>query len=44
MLLTELGIVTLVKRLQYINAFSPMLVTLSGMVMLVKLLQPENAL
>ena len=39
MLVTLPGIVISVKRLQYPNAKSPMLVTLSGISMLVKLLQ-----
>ncbi len=34
---------TTFKELQEPNALSPMLVTLSGIVMLVRLLQPENA-
>ena len=44
MLVTELGMVMLVRPLQYWNALSPMLVTELGMVMLVSLLQLENAL
>ena len=40
MLVTLLGIVTLVRLLHHLNAESPMLVTLSGMTMLVRLLQP----
>ncbi len=44
MLVTLLGIVTLVRLLQPENAESPMLVTLLGIVTLVRLLQPENAL
>ena len=43
MLVTESGIVTLVKPLQLVNAASPMLVTESGIVTLVKPLQPVNA-
>ena len=43
MLVTEFGIVMLVKPLQPTNAASPMLVTDFGIVMLVKLLQQENA-
>ena len=39
MLVTEFGIVMLVKLLQSPNALSPMLVTEFGIVMLVKLLQ-----
>jgi len=34
--------VMLVKLLQSLNASTPMLVTLSGITMLVKLLQPQN--
>ena len=40
MLVTELGIVTLVKLLQELKAPVPMLVTELGIVTLVKLLQP----
>ena len=40
MLVTESGIITLVKPLQQLNANLPMLVTESGIVMLVKPLQP----
>ena len=39
MLVTLLGIVMLVKLVQFLNADSPMLVTLLGIVMLVKLVQ-----
>ncbi len=39
MLVTELGIVTLVRLLQYSKAESPMLVTELGIVTLVRLLQ-----
>ena len=39
MLVTPLPIVTLVSPLQYANAPSPMLVTLSGIVMLVSPVQ-----
>ena len=39
MLVTLLGMVTLVKLVQVRNAPSPMLVTLSGMVMLVRRVQ-----
>ena len=42
MLVTELGMVTLVRLLQALNASFPMLVTELGMVTLVRLLQPEN--
>jgi hypothetical protein len=35
--------VTLVRFLQSENAFPPMVVTLEGMVTLIKLVQPENA-
>lgn len=44
MLVTELGIVTLVKARQYSKAPLPMFVTEFGIVTLVKPLQPENAL
>jgi hypothetical protein len=40
---TPLPIVTLVKLLQSAKAFLMILVTLSGIVMLVRLLQRENA-
>ena len=40
MLVTLLGIVMLVKPLQFRNALEPMLVTPLGIVMLVKPLQP----
>ena len=40
MLVTELGMVMLVRPLQRLNALSPMLVTELGMVMLVRPLQP----
>ena len=43
MLVTLLGIVTLVRDLQSKNASSPMLVTLSGIVTLVIDEQPQNA-
>ena len=43
MLVTELGMVTLVKPLQSENAELPMLVTELGMVTEVRPLQPENA-
>ena len=43
MLVTLLGIVTLVRLLQQANASAPMLVTLSGIITLVSPLQPENA-
>ena len=43
MLVTLLGIVTLVKPLQYRKAVLPMFVTLFGIVTEVKLLQPEKA-
>ena len=43
MLVTLLGIVTLVKLVQPSNASFPMLVTLPGMVTLVRLVRPENA-
>ena len=43
MLMTDEGMVMLVKPVQLLNAYFPMLVTDSGMVMLVKPLQPENA-
>ena len=39
MLVTLLGIVMLVKLVQFLNADSPMLVTLLGIVILVKLVQ-----
>ena len=42
MLVTESGIVTLVRPLQFLNAEDPMLVTLFGIVTLVRLLQLEN--
>ena len=38
------GNVILINSLQFLNASAPMLVTLSGMVMLVKLVFPLNAL
>ena len=44
MLVTLLGIVTLVKPLQKAKATFPMLVTLLGIVMLVKPSQPRKAL
>ena len=44
MLVTELGMVMLVKPVQLLNALLPMLVTDEGMVMLVKPVQPLNAL
>jgi hypothetical protein len=40
MLVTLLGIVTLVRLVQYSNAKFPMLVMLLGIVTLVRLLQP----
>ena len=40
MLVTLLGIVTLVRLVQLSNAESPMLVTLLGIVTLVRLVQP----
>ena len=43
-LLTHCGIVTLVRELQFKNAFVGMLVTLSGIVTLVSPLHPRNAL
>ena len=43
MLVTLLGIVTLVNELQASNAPSPMLVTLLGIVTLVNELHPQNA-
>ena len=43
MLVTLLGIVTLVRLVQPENAQSPMLVTLLGIVTLVRLVQSENA-
>ena len=43
MLVTLLGIVTLVRLVQPENASFPMLVTLLGIVTLVRLVQPENA-
>ena len=43
MLVTLLGIVTLVRLVQPANASSPMLVTLLGIVTLVRLVQPSNA-
>ena len=43
MLVTLLGIVTLVSPLQPKNASLPMLVTLLGIVTLVSPLQPKNA-
>jgi hypothetical protein len=43
MLVTLLGIVTLVRPVQPENAAYAMLVTLLGMVMLVRPVQPENA-
>ena len=44
MLVTPVGMVTLVRPLQPKNAQYPMLVTPVGMVTLVKPLQPKNAL
>ena len=43
MLVTLLGIVMLLKRVQRLNADTPIFVTLFGIVMLVKLLQYPNA-
>ena len=43
MLVTLLGIVTLVRLEQSANASSPMLVTLLGIVTLVRLVQLSNA-
>ena len=43
MLITLLGIVTLIKPVQPENAKSPMLVTLVGIVTLIRPRQPENA-
>ena len=43
MLVTELGIVTLVRPEQYLNAPSPILFTEFGIVTLVRLEQTENA-
>jgi uncharacterized membrane protein (UPF0136 family) len=43
MLVTLLGIVTLVRLVQYRNASPPMLVTLLGIVTLVRLVQYRNA-
>ena len=43
MLVTDEGMVMLVKPVQFWNARSPMLVTDEGMVMLVKPVQPVNA-
>ena len=43
MLVTLLGIVTLVRLVQSENASLPMLVTLLGIVTLVRLVQPKNA-
>ena len=43
MLVTLVGIVTVVSPLQPENAYSPMLVTLDGIVTDVSPLQPENA-
>ena len=43
MLVTELGIITLVRLLQFLNALSTMLVTELGIVTLVRLLHPLNA-
>ena len=43
MLVTELGMVMLVRPLQPQNASSPMLVTELPIVTLVRLVQPENA-
>ena len=40
MLVTLLGMATLVKLMQFTNALSPMFLTEFGMVMLVKLSQP----
>jgi hypothetical protein len=42
MLVTLLGIVTLVKPLQFQNTLSPMLVTLLGIVTLVREEHPSN--
>jgi hypothetical protein len=44
MLVTLLGIVTLVRPVQPVNALSPMLVTLLGIVTLVRRNWPWNAL
>ena len=44
MLVTLLGIITLLRDLQSLNAYSPMLVTLLGIVTLVRDEQPSNAL
>ena len=43
MLVTELGMVMLVRPVQLLNAAAPMVVTELGMVMLVRLVQPSNA-
>jgi hypothetical protein len=43
MLVTLLGIVTLVRPVQPENAYAAMLVTLLGIVTLVRPVQPENA-
>ena len=43
MIVTLVGMVMLVRLLQFWNAQSPMIVTLFGMVMLVRLLQFRNA-
>src|SRR5258707_632273 len=43
MLVTLLGIVTLVRLVQYMNASDPMLVTLLGIVTLVRLVLDSNA-
>ena len=43
MLVTLLGIVTLVRLVHHQNAYSPMLVTLLGIVTLVRLVQSKNA-
>src|SRR2546426_664240 len=43
MLVTLLGIVTLVRLVQRENAWDPMMVTLLGIVTLVRLVQAENA-
>ena len=44
MLVTELGIATLVKLWQSLKARSPMVLSDVGIVTLVRPLQPENAL
>ena len=43
MLVTPLPIVTFVSKRQFMNACSPILITLSGIVTLVSELQPRNA-